>query len=197
MSAAGTRGERTLARQHLERLLHEYPPQAARANAWYWLGRIAFESGDPGRGCTAIDSARALAGAADVELTNQLAGEVRRCSTVDRSQPASTPVPAATSNVPAPTSSAPAGTATAPPRARPAPAGQVTIQVGAYPSRAAADNVRKRLTSQGYLARVVPAGRYYRVRIGRYATRAAAAPIVAKLRAARNEAIIVDADPLP
>ena len=191
------RGDRTLARQHLERLLHEYPPQAARANAWYWLGRIAFESGDAGRGCTAIDSARALVGAADVELTNQLAGEVRRCSTVDRSQPASTPVPAVTSNVPAPTSSAPAGTATAPPRARPAPAGQVTIQVGAYPSRAAADNARKRLTSQGYPARVVPAGRYYRVRIGRYATRAAAAPIVAKLRAARNEAIIVDADPLP
>jgi cell division protein FtsN len=72
----------------------------------------------------------------------------------------------------------------------------VTIQVGAYPSRATADAVRKRLTAQGYAARVVPAGRYYRVRVGRYATRAAAAPVVKKLKAARNEAIIVDADPL-
>lgn len=190
------RGDRTLARQHLERLLNEYPPQAERANAWYWLGRIAFESGDAGRACTAIDSARALAGAADVELTNQLAGEARRCATVDRSQKASTQLPATTTVVPNPVPTAPVKVA-ASERGKPAPAGQVTIQVGAYPSRAAAENVRRRLTAEGYAARVVPAGRYYRVRVGRYATRAAAAPVVKKLKAARNEAIIVDADRLP
>ena len=190
------RGDRALARQHLERLLNEYPPQSERANAWYWIGRIAFESGDAARACTAIDSARALAGTADVELANQLAGEARRCSTVDRRQAASVPAAAAASAVASPATTAP-GKATTPARARAVPAGEVTIQVGAYPSRAAADKLRKRLTAAGYPARVVPAGRYFRVRVGRYPTHAAAAPVVKRLKAAHNEAIVVDADPLP
>jgi tetratricopeptide (TPR) repeat protein len=66
------RGDRALARQHLERLLNEYPPRDARADAWYWLGRIAFESGEAARGCVAIDSARRLVGADNVELSNQI-----------------------------------------------------------------------------------------------------------------------------
>jgi cell division protein FtsN len=44
---------------------------------------------------------------------------------------------------------------------------------------------------------VVPAGRYYRVRVGHYTTRAAAAPVVKKLKAARNDAIVVAAEPSP
>lgn len=188
------RGDRTLARQHLERLLNEYPPQAERANAWYWLGRIAFESGDAGRGCTAIDSARALAGASDIELTNQLATEARRCLTVDRSAPvgASPALATAAGRDPAKPPAPARTTGAATTRAA---AGKFTIQVGAYPSRASADQVRKRLAAAGYAARVVPAGRYYRVRVGRYATRAAAAPVVKKLKAARNDAIVVTAEP--
>jgi cell division septation protein DedD len=188
------RGDRTLARQHLERLLSEYPPQPERANAWYWLGRIAFESGDATRGCTAIDSARSLAGASDVELANQLATEARRCLTVDRS---ASQVSAA---VPSGGSGAAAGSVPVRPTVAPArppaktAAGRFTIQVGAYPSRAAADQVRKRLAAAGYAVRVVPAGRYYRVRVGRYATRAAAAPVVKKLKAARNDAIVVSVE---
>ena len=190
------RGDRALARQHLERLLNEYPPQAERANAWYWLGRIAFESGDAARACTAIDSARALAGAADVELTNQLAGEARRCLTVDRSAPpvAANPGRAMTTRPPV------AVTPAAPPAAAAAArssAGRFTIQVGAYPSRTTAEQVRKRLAAAGYEARVVRAGRYYRVRVGRYATRAAAEPVVKTLKSARNDAIIVSAEPTP
>ena len=201
------RGDRTLARQHLERLLNEYPPQAERANAWYWLGRIAFESGDAGRGCTAIDSARALANASDVELTNQLATEARRCLTVDRSAPAVTVNGSgATTASRSPVNGSAKASASAPvavPARAPAKAsakaatGKFTIQVGAYPSRTTADQVRKRLTAAGYAARVVPAGRYYRVRVGRYATRAAAAPVVEKLKAARNDAIVVSAEASP
>lgn len=190
------RGDRALARQHLERLLNEYPPRAERASAWYWLGRIAFESGDASRGCIAIDSARVLATTSDVELTNQIAGEARRCETrADGSlaaagQPTVVAPPATTS---APTPAAHAATA----RSRPAAAGQVTIQVGAFPTRAAAERVRKRLTAQQFHARVVPAGRYFRVRVGRYATRASAAPVMKKLKAAHYETIIVDAEPAP
>lgn len=192
------RGDRTLARQHLERLLSEYPPRDARANAWYWLGRIAFESGDASRGCVAIDSARRLVDAENVELSNQIAGDARRCLTrADGSLASSAPpvpLPAA------PATTAPAASATATPagvKGRPAASGEVTIQVGAYPSRATAEKVRKRLTAQGFRARVVPAGRYYRVRVGRYPTKASAAPIVAKLKSRHYDTMVTDAEPAP
>jgi cell division septation protein DedD len=192
------RGDRTLARQHLERLLNEYPPRDARADAWYWLGRIAFESGDASRGCVAIDSARRLVGAENVELSNQIASDARRCLTrADGSLASATPpvqLPAA-AMPPAPDPVPASGKGAAPAKA--APAGQVTIQVGAYPARATADKVRKRLTAQGFHARVVPAGRYYRVRVGRYPTRASAAPVVAKLKARHYETMVTDAEPAP
>ncbi len=187
------RGDRSLARQHLERLLNEYPPRPARATAWYWLGRIAFESGAADRGCVALDSARALTGADDVELTNQIASEARRCITradgslAAASTPTVVPPAAATARGAAPVKSG----LTA------ARSGQVTIQVGAYPTRAAAEKVRKRLAAQKFHARIVPAGPYFRVRIGRYPTRSSAAPIVKKLRAAHYDTIVVDAEPAP
>jgi cell division septation protein DedD len=187
------RGDRTLARQHLERLLNEYPPRDARADAWYWLGRIAFESGDATRGCAAIDSARSLAGVENVELTNQIASDARRCvSRPDGSLVSASPSVEVTRPVAAPAGPAPAAAVT-----KASPAGQVTIQVGAYPTRASADKVRKRLTAQGFRARVVPAGRYYRVRVGRYPTRASAAPVVKKLKSRHYDTMVTDAEPAP
>lgn len=187
------RGDRTLARQHLERLLNEYPPRDARANAWYWLGRIAFESGDAGRGCVAIDSARRLVAGENVELANQIASDARRClSRPDGSLASASPTVPVIPPPPAVATPAPA-----PATAKAAPAGQVTIQVGAYPTRASADKVRKRLTAQGFRARVVPAGRYYRVRVGRYPTRASAEPVVKKLKARHYETMVTEAEPSP
>ena len=197
------RGDRALARQHLERLLHEYPPQAARANAWYWLGRIAFESGDASRGCAAMDSARMLASQADIELANQVASESRRCDGGATTAPAASPnVPARNSRTDAVVASPqPAGRAESRPgtrgTGRSAASGRLTIQVGAYPSRPSAERARQRLIARGFPARVVPAGRYYRVRVGRYPTRTAATAMVKKLKAAHNDAIIVDVERLP
>ena len=195
------RGDRTLARQHLERLLNEYPPRAERASTWYWLGRIAFESGDASRGCSAIDSARVLATTAEVELTNQIGGEARRCTMrADGSLAAAGQPTMVTPAAPAPAAGAPkasARKASAPASGRPASSERLTIQVGAYPTRAAAEKVQKRLMAQKFRARVVPAGRYFRVRVGQYATRAAAAPVVKQLKAARYDTIVVDAEPAP
>ena len=193
------RGDRTLARQHLERLLNEYPPRAERASAWYWLGRIAFESGDANRGCVAIDSARALATTNDIELTNQIAGEARRCTT--RANGSLAAAGASTTVITSP-QAAPANAPLPPVTAngasrRPAAVGEVTIQVGAFPTRAAATRVQKRLTAQKFHARVVPAGRYFRVRVGRYPSGASAAPVVKKLKAAHYETIVVAAEPAP
>ena len=197
------RGDRALARQHLERLLHEYPPQAERANAWYWLGRIAFESGDAGRGCAALDRARMLATQTDIELANQIAGESRRCAAGANTTAAGSPnVPGRNSRAEAAVANPqPAGRAVSRPASRgtkrSTDGGRLTIQVGAYPSRTSAESARQRLTAHGFPARVVPAGRYYRVRVGRYPTRTAAAAMVKKLKAAHNDAIIVDAEQLP
>jgi cell division septation protein DedD len=191
------RGDRTLAREHLERLLNAYPPRAERAGAWYWLGRIAFEEGNASRGCTAIDSARALAVEGDVELANQIASESRRCVTRANGTLAAAGEPTVVPSAPAPAPPRTSTTPAAPKRAKAPIAGQVTIQVGAYPTRTAADRVRKRLTAKGFAARVVPAGRYFRVRVGRFHTRAAAASTLKKLKAAHYETIVVDAEPAP
>ena len=193
------RGDRTLARQHLERLLNEYPPRAERARAWYWLGRIAFESGDASRGCAATDSARVLTTTDDIELTNQIAGEARRCTTREDGSLAAAGQPRTVVAAPQPPAAAAPSSSGNPSGAsrRPATAGQVTIQVGAYPTRTAAERVRKRLTAQKFHARVVPAGRYFRVRVGRYPSGASAAPVVRKLKAAHYETIVVPAEPAP
>jgi cell division protein FtsN len=69
------------------------------------------------------------------------------------------------------------------------------VQVGAYPSRATADKIRRQLAAQGYTARVVPRGKLFGVRVGRFATRAEAARTATKLKAARHDAMVVDAEP--
>lgn len=181
------RGDRALARQHLERLLGEYPPPDKRATAWYWLGRLAFEAGDARRGCTAMDSARASVPAANIELANQIASERARCANVS----ATTTVEAAA----APARKSPAKAADRTTKSRPATRVEYTVQVGAFPSHVAADRVRQRLVARGYAARVVPRGKLFGVRVGRYATHAAAAKAATKLKAAGNTAIVVEAEP--
>jgi cell division protein FtsN len=53
------------------------------------------------------------------------------------------------------------------------------------------------LVKQGYAARIVPAAKIFRVRVGRYGTRADAERVATKLKAARLDAWIVDAEPAP
>jgi cell division septation protein DedD len=175
------RGDRTLAARHLERLLREYPPPPARATAWYWLARIGFEDNDVARACIALDSARALAPASNAELTNQVRYESARCLTAGSIS----------------TSRADARAAVTPsPSARPAaPAATYSVQVGAFPTRQRAESLRSRLARRGYIARVTPAGAVFRVRVGRYPTRVDAQRAAAKLKAAKIDAWVVDAEP--
>jgi TolA-binding protein len=187
------RGDRGLARQHLERLLGEYPPPDKRATAWYWLGRLAFESGEARRACLAMDSAQASVPPSNLELANQVASERARCANLPATTTVDVPRPAASAPVPAAKSAATAKGANTKPHV-PATV-EYTVQVGAFPTHVAADRVRQRLVAQGYAARVVPRGKLFGVRIGRYATRAAAAKTAAKLKAARNTAIVVEAEP--
>jgi len=91
------------------------------------------------------------------------------------------------------TPAVPGATGAAPARATPAtasPAGSAayTVQVAAYSTQQAADATRARLASQGYAARVVGVQKPFRVRVGRYATRAQAEPVAKAIHGYVTEA---------
>lgn len=114
--------------------------------------------------------------------------------------PLSTPRSAATSSNPAPrptaTAARPAAKPTATPRATPKPSprqsasarpaatplARLTIQVGAFKERAAAEAIVKRLKGKGYSAYLVPVSEgLFNVRVGSFTKREDAERILAKL----------------
>jgi cell division protein FtsN len=66
--------------------------------------------------------------------------------------------------------------------------------VGAFANRADAERTAQRLVARGYEARVSGEQRPFRVRIGRYAKRADATALIAKLKAEKTSAILVEAE---
>ncbi len=68
-----------------------------------------------------------------------------------------------------------------------------SAQVAAYDSQDAADALAKKLHDRGYEARVT-GEKPFRVRIGRYPSRAAAADLVGQLKSAKIAAIVVEAE---
>ncbi len=91
--------------------------------------------------------------------------------------PTTTPIPAPTQTTPpraSPTAPAPS------PARRSGP--EFTVQVAAFPTKAAADSFTESLRAKGYDVRVWGTAAPFRVRIGRYATRAEASTIAQELR---------------
>ena len=83
------------------------------------------------------------------------------------------------------------------PATRPAtPSLPFTVQVAAFPGRAQADQFRDRLIARGIEARTVPAGQVFRVRVGRYASRAAANTAAQDLKARKiaSDAFVTEAE---
>jgi len=216
------RGDRQLALEHLDRLLLEHPNDPSRARAGFWMGRLLFEKGQAAAACARLDQAEDATPADDVELRNQIAYYKQRCVGVDTST-ASRADTAPTKAAPmkaAPTKAAPAKEAPvkeapvkeAPPKAAPtnatptsapaptherddASAARYTIQIAAFGTSASAERLRDGLVSRGFDARVVGAGKYYRVRIGRYATRSEALAAAKDLKAQHIDGLIVEMEP--
>jgi len=69
------------------------------------------------------------------------------------------------------------------------------VQVAAYDERGSADALAAKLTGRGYPARVWGASAPYRVRIGRYDTRTAAAAEAETLKAKQISGFVVEAEP--
>lgn len=174
------RGDNAQAQEHLLRVVTEHPDSPSRGRADFWLGRLYFASGNAAAACARLADGLRGTPSTQVELRNQMDYLNQRCAGVDTGQVAATPaVPGATAAAPAramPATTAPAGSAA------------YTVQVAAYSTQQAADAMRARLASQGYAARVVGVQKPFRVRVGRYATRAQAEPVAKAIHGYVTEA---------
>lgn len=164
------RGDRAAARRRFERLLRDYPVGSHVAHAEYWRGTMALEAGERVAACQAFASASRAVAPENVELANQISYHLSQCAAL----------PADSGNA--------AGTS-------PAPSGPAySIQVAAFNGRTDAQALANRLRELGFDVRVAGSRPPYRVRIGRYATRADALRAMADLRRAKLDGIIVEAE---
>jgi hypothetical protein len=175
------RGDRTAARRRFDRVLRDYPSGKHVARASLWSGRLAIEDRDYASGCATLNSARSLISSDQIELRNQFDYFISQCERA--------PAPADTMATPSPTSrpAPPAGAAGV----------QFSIQVAAYTVRRDATATEARLKERGFEARVVGDRAPFRVRVGRYPTRVLAMSALARMRAARVDGIVVEAEPQP
>lgn len=155
------RGDRAAARRRFDRLLRDYPRGEHVARASYWSGRLAMDEGDRDAACATLRSARQAVRPGDVELANQVEYLLGQCAIpVVPREPAPTP-PAAQQ-----------------------PAARFAVQVAAYSARRDAVTLSDRLTARGFDVTIVGTRAPYRVRVGRYATRASATQDLPRIRAA-------------
>jgi SPOR domain/Tetratricopeptide repeat len=172
------RGDRSAARRRYDRLLRDYPSGNHVATASYWSGRLAMDEGDPVAACASLNAAREAVAPGNIELRNQIDYLLGQCA-----------IPLAT-----PTDST-AGAAGGGAAEAESPAREWSIQVAAYSARRDATSMASRLKARGFDVRVVGTRAPYRVRIGRYATRALATAALNRVRSSFPDGIVVEAEP--
>ena len=214
------RGDHAAAKQYLERLALEHPGGASRAQGAYWLGRVLAEEGALVPACASLAEAKAHVAPSDVELANQITYYARPCAAVQRAADSARAdsidkvmKAARTDSIARAESAAKAETAAkkkakalpktkakaplkkgTPKAAAPETKGPGwSAQVAAYDSPEDAQRLAKKLSDRGYEARVTNE-KPFRVRIGRYARRAEAVDLAAKLKDAKITAIVVEAE---
>jgi cell division septation protein DedD len=179
-----TRGDRASARRHLERLAREHPDAPSRAAGSYWMGRLLLEDAKPVDACVSLREARKLVAASDVELANQIDYYARPCEAITADAKVRADSMAADSAQKATEDARAAATSAK---------GKWSVQVAAYGDRNDAQQLVKRLKARGFDARVT-ADTPWRVRIGRYATRAAASDVAQRFSSKKAKALIVEAE---
>jgi tetratricopeptide (TPR) repeat protein len=159
------RGDRPPAITHLERFLLENPKSTERPRTTLLLMRLAFEQNEPQAACVFLSRVLGEVPESDVEVRNQLSYYSPRCAAVDTTRVGQADSAAKADSAKAVKAAAAAAKAK----------GKYTLQIAAYTTRAEADGLAKRLKGRGLDVRVVGTAKLFRVRIGRYETRAAAA----------------------
>jgi tetratricopeptide (TPR) repeat protein len=173
------RGDRDAAITHLERFLMENPGRPDRPRTALQLVRLSFEQNEPQIGCVFLARVLSEVPDSDVELRNQMTYYSPRCAAVDTTHAAGAVIAAASDSAGAKPDSA-------------AAKAKYTLQIAAYTSRADADHLVQRLKARGIEARIVGTAKLFRVRVGRYATRSAAAAAQRELKTKKIDAFVTD-----
>jgi hypothetical protein len=171
------RNDRDRAAIHLTRYLSaSMAPDSGRTTAALELGRLLMDRGDLPRACAALLIGQSELPEGAIELRNQFQFSVSRCQGVDTTAKAVKP---GVDSVPAPRRT-----------------GAFTVQVAAYDTKRAADKLATTLRGQGLEARVIGKEKPFRVRVGRYATRAEAEDASRRVdRVAKSQSIVVIVGP--
>jgi cell division septation protein DedD len=203
-------GELDGATRNLERLRLDYPSSPLFAQAAFWAARVYVDLRKPASACRWLaEGVRRVGG--DIELRNQLGYLNQRCAGVvldtatlagraDSIKPAADTAHPDTArrgrsdSVSATTPAAPPADSARPAAPAPAPAG-FRIQVAAVNTRAAADSIAKRVKAAGFDPVVAAEKGLFKVRVGRYATRAEAQAVLPRVRARLGGSPFVVAQP--
>ena len=199
------RGDRRGASDYLQRFMLTYADSPARPRVAVSLVRLLFDQGpqQQARACDALRMGREAVPPGNLELRNQLEFFAPRCEMMvaEAPRPADTVQPVdsiASRAAPVPPRSAPAQPQTAEPvrTAEPSRTPRATdtaraasgtpfysVQVAAYDSHESAQRLVQTLAARGLDARVDGTVKPFRVRIGRYGTRAEAVKAAADLKA--------------
>lgn len=191
------RGDRRGASDHLQRFMITYANNPARPRVALSLVRLLFDQGpqQQARACEALRMARDVIPKENLETRNQLEYYEPRCvaEIAPAIAPESTAVADSSNAAPAdtasraasqPPSSKPAPTKPAPTvqPSNPVPSAYYSVQVAAYQSKEPAINLANVLKERGLDARVDGSVAPFRVRVGKYLTRAEAAKSQASLK---------------
>jgi cell division septation protein DedD len=208
-----TRGDNDQALTHLQRLVIDHPTSPSRARTSFWMARVYFDKNQTPAACRNLADASRNTSPGQVEQRNQIDFWMQRCHGMDTAAVASTtrdsaPAVAAsatTATAPRTTTPPPSSTTTAKKTTTtvttttvtraPASGGKYTVQVGAYPSRATAETLRKSLVARGYSARIYGTAAPYRVRVGYYDTRAQADAAAQQMKAKQIAVYVTEAEP--
>ena len=185
------RGDRRGASEVLHRYVLTYPndpSRPARPRVAIWLVRLLFEQNLVTRGCDAVRIGREAVMDESLELKNQLEFYAPRCAYADVAATEQQGAPGGGTDTAKPRADAapPAAPRTrAAPPATPAPRAKTywSVQVAAYDSPEAAGRMAQGLVARGLAARVDGTKRPFRVRIGKYPTRADAVKMAQALKA--------------
>jgi cell division septation protein DedD len=196
------RGDRRGASDHLQRYMLTYADTPARPRVALSLVRLLFDQGpqQQARACEALRMGREAIPRDNLELRNQLEYYEPRCIAEVAPAPVtpeSTAVTPATSTSPADSTPKPERTKAAPAPAAPTmPASNASaasfysVQIAAYNSREPAQSLANLLVERGIEARVDGSTSPFRVRVGKYATRADAVKAASTLKSQGHNGFI-------
>lgn len=169
------RGNGELSRQLADRLLRDHPRSPHRGKGLLLVARGWIAANNLPNACRAVGELRALSPTGELAL--QSTELMTRCANVDAT-PSSAAMSGAAIATP-PVTSTSANTSAAQ-TSGDATTGKYAVQLAAYQRRADADAMVKQLAGMGIEARVVGTRAPFRVRTGRFATRAAATEALAQ-----------------